>query len=265
MMKNDSLHLSLSNHPNNSAMSLFQLANGASAHLLSAKDLVAIPVWKNNRIIDHAHVADIAKHANPRHLDHGYHVGILAEEDASGRPVDQPYIIDGQHRITVLRKYFEDTLCAEDFHVLVFERRFTTEGELIEYFNNLNKAKPVQPWVDENLVLNQCIRAIEDAFDNRKARLIRPGGCHRPYLSADRLRDALKALGLSNLPNTAQGAEALARRIKDWNDAAIRNDLYTLGIRSIQKRGFFEKGAKVGFVLAHDDRFMWLKDMLKNK
>ena len=34
-------------------MSLFHLANGAEVHVMSAKALVRIPVWKNNRIIDH--------------------------------------------------------------------------------------------------------------------------------------------------------------------------------------------------------------------
>jgi hypothetical protein len=244
-------------------MPLFSLANGAEARIMNASDLIRIPVWKNNRIIDHAHVAEIARDVSPQHLDHGYHVACVAEEDAAGGTIEQRYIIDGQHRVCVLRRHFED-LCAVDFPVLFFERRFTTEGEVIEYFNAINKCKPVQPWVDENLVLNNLVRALEDAFENRRTRYIRPGGCHRPYLSADRLRDALRGVGIAALPNSAQGAEAWAARVKAWNDTAVASDVYVLGIRSAAKRGFFEKGAKVGFVLAYDDRYPWIKETLKH-
>ncbi len=242
-------------------MSLFSLANGATLRILSAKELIAIPVWKNNRIIDHSHVAEIARDVNPRHLDHGYHIASVAEEDAGGGHVNQQYIIDGQHRVCVLRKYFENAACA-DFPILVFERRFTTEGEVIEYFNAINKCKPVQPWVDENLVLNNCVRAIEDAFENRKTRLIRPGGCHRPYMSADRLRDALRSVGIAGLPNTAQGAEAFARRVKAWNDRIVLNESYADTIGSRARKALYEKGKRMGFVLAYDDRFPWLKECL---
>lgn len=239
-------------------MSIFQCYNGASARILSAKDLLSIPVWKNNRIIDHDHVSEIRREiGDVRFLDHGYHVAHLQEEDAGGNPVIQRYIIDGQHRCQVLRDHFDTVLCAEDFPVMVFERRFTTEGELIEYFNALNKCKPVQPWVDENLVLNQYVHALEEAFDNRRTRFLRSGGCHRPYLSADRVRDTLRAFW-KLLPPTAKGATDFAAAVKTWNDEAVRNDTFVLGIRSAAKRAFFEKGAKLGFVLAYDEKYPWV-------
>lgn len=240
--------------------SLFQLANGATLRTLSAKELVVTAIWKNNRIIDHGHVEEIRRAVDPRHLDHGYHVAVVAEEDAGGNAVEQRYIVDGQHRVCVLRRYFEENLCQPDFPVLVFERRFTTEGELIDYFNAINRCKPVQPWVDENLVLNNYVRALEDAFENRKTRVIRPGGCHRPYLSAEKLRDALR--GSKGLVATAKGAENFAARVKAWNDRAVTSDVYLLGIRSTAKRAFFEKGMKVGFVLAYDDKFHWIKECI---
>ncbi len=244
--------------------SLLRLANGADVRILTAKDLVRIPVWKNNRIIDRAHVADIQRDvgSNVRQLDHGYHVALLAEEDATGHPVDQHYVVDGQHRLQVLKAHFDATLCAEDFPVLVFERRFTTEGELIEYFNTINKSKPVQPWVDETLILNNYVRALEVAFAGKRLALIRPGGCHRPYLSSDRLRDALRG-HMRVLPATQKGAEAFAAAAKAWNDRVIATgDVYVLGIRAAKKREYFEKGAKIGFVLAYDDRFAWIGEVL---
>ncbi len=241
-------------------MSLFTSANGATLRILTARDLIATSVWKNNRIIDHGHVEEIRKSVDPRHLDQGYHIAIVAEEDAGGHPIEQRYIIDGQHRVCVLRRYFEENLCMADFPVLVFERRFATEGELIDYFNAINRCKPVQPWIDENLVLNNYVRALEEAFDNRKTRVIRSTGCHRPYLSAEKVRDALRTT--KGLVATAKGAEDFAARVKAWNDHAVTSDVYMLGIRSKDNRTAFEKGVKMGFVLAYDDRFPWIKECL---
>ena len=51
------------------------------------------------------------------------------------------------------------------------------------------------------------------------------------------------------------------KRVKAWNDAAIDSD-YVGTIRSTTKRNFFEKGAKIGFVLAYDERYPWLTQTL---
>ena len=90
------------------------------------------------------------------------------------------------------------------------KRRFTTEGELIDYFNAINKCKPVQPWVDENLILNNLVRALEEAFENRRTRVIRSVGCHRPYISAERIREILRNVGIAKFPTSTQGADAWA-------------------------------------------------------
>jgi hypothetical protein len=242
-------------------MSLFTLSNGASVRITTAKELVNIPVWKNNRIIDYAHVEEIKKNlTNICHLDNGYHIASLTEEDATGRPIVQRYIIDGQHRHQVLRQHFENVICAQDFNVLVFERHFESEGDLIEYFNVINNRKPVQQWKDENLILNNYVKELEAAFHTRYI-FIRSAGCHRPYLSVDKLRDALRSV-LPKLPTTFKGAREFAEKAKAWNDAAVKNELFVLGIANAKKREFFEKGARVGFVLAYDDKFAWIKECL---
>ncbi len=236
-------------------MSLHRLANGAEVRVLSVKDLIATPIWKNNRIIDHSHVANIRRNvASIRHLDHGFHIAHLSEEDAGGNTVEQRYIIDGQHRACVLRIHFEENPGTEPFSVLVFERRFTTEGELIEYFNALNACKPVQPWTDENLIINNYVRALEEVFGNLRNRFLRPGMCHRPYLSVDKLREALR--NMKGLPATARDAEAFAGRVKAWNDACI---LAPPRIGNAKRREFFEKGTRLGFVLAYDEKFPWIE------
>jgi hypothetical protein len=241
---------------------LFQLANGAIVKTMSAKELVGIPVWQNNRIIDHGHVSEIQRDVKQvRMLDHNYHIGILKEEDAGGYLVEQRYIVDGQHRHQVLLQHFRNELCAADFDVLVYECRFETEGELIEYFNAINKVKPVDQWKDDILILNNYVQAMDEVFRSRRTIYLRDARCHRPYLSTDRLRDALRE-HLSVLPATAQGAKDFAEKAKAWNDAAMKNETFVLGIRATKKRDFFEKGAKIGFVLAYDDKFGWIKECL---
>ena len=242
-------------------MSLFRLANGSDVCILSAKDLVTIPVWKNNRIIDYEHAANIQRDVkDPRLLDHGYQIAILTEEDAVGNPIQQRYIIDGQHRHMILKRYFDSA--TEDFYVIAYQRAFATEGELIEHFNAINNCKPVQPWVDETLILNQYLHALEEAFHNRKTRLIRSGGCHRPHLSADRFRDALRP-HIKSLTPSSEGATAFAARVKAWNDRVIAEEGYVASIRAATRRAAFEKGAKLGFVLAYDEKFAWLPEVLK--
>jgi hypothetical protein len=241
---------------------LFQLANGGVAKILRAKELVGIPVWKNNRIIDHGHVVEIQRDVKDvRVLDHNYHIAILKEEDAGGNPVEQRYIVDGQHRHQVLIQYFRDELCAADFDILVYERHFENESQLIEYFNDINKMKPVDQWKDKKLILNNYVKAMEEVFHSRKTIYLRDARCHRPYLSTERLREALEE-HLAMLPATAQGAKDFAEKAKAWNDAAVMNELFVLGIRGTKKRDFFEKGAKIGFVLAYDDKFAWIKECL---
>lgn len=243
-------------------MSLHTLSNGANVILIQAKDLVKIPVWKNNRIIDYDHVAEIEREVSDvRLLDHGFHIGVLAEEDAKGKLVDQRYIIDGQHRHQVLQKYFEKTLCGQDFPILVFQKKFETEGELIEYFNDVNKSKPIQPWLDENLILNNYVKDLSNVFNATRKIFIRQGNCYRPYLSTDRLREALRAQ-FSNIVPTAKGSLEFATKAKEWNDTAVKSETFVLGIRGAKKQEFFEKGAKIGFVLAYDDRFSWISEIL---
>jgi hypothetical protein len=86
--------------------------NGATLHKITVKELLKIPIWKGNRILDLAHVAEIQKAigSNINHLDSGYYIVEYEELDATNTPVLQSYIIDGQHRAAVLKEHFDTTL-----------------------------------------------------------------------------------------------------------------------------------------------------------
>jgi hypothetical protein len=246
-------------------MSLFTTSTGANVYAISARDLIKIPVWRGNRILDHAHVeeirADVGDHIE-RLNNSTYHVARIIETDAAGCDVEQRYIIDGQHRHQVIKHSYEtNPLFATEFQVLVFESTFPSEVQLIEYFNTINRCKPLKPMEDENLILNEYIQAIPKAFGTKK-KMFRPGACHRPNLSTDRLRDALRAQ-FARLPKTEKAIGEFATHTKAYNDRIVADDMYVLGIKGEKRKELFEKGQKAGFVLAHDDKMPWIPAVLK--
>ena len=250
---------------------LHTLHDGTEVHLLSARSLIAIPVWKNNRNLHHDHVTKLVRETakNPRVLDHNYFVGVLEEEDAAGKCVEQPYIIDGQHRYHVLRQYFQHPL-AEDFEVMVYHKRCATEAALIDTFNAINNIQPLKLWEDEASILNSYVEALMYEFnritgegDKKKVQWIRPGKPHRPYLSSDALREGLRTV-LPHLVKSQEGAEEFARHARLWNDRHIKDaDIFVLGIRARKDADMFEKGVKLGFVLAYNDRLRWIEDICR--
>lgn len=97
--------------------------DGSKLKLTTAKTLIQIPIWKGNRVKDIYHIAQLKESigSNIQYLDKGYHVIKYNEIDATGREVEQSYIIDGQHRASVLIDYFNSTLCEPDFPVTYTE------------------------------------------------------------------------------------------------------------------------------------------------
>lgn len=249
-----------------SNMSLFTTSTGANVYAMSARDLIKIPVWRGNRILDHTHVeeikADVGDHIELLN-NSTYHVARIMEMDAGGSEVPQLYIIDGQHRHQVIKQSYESNpLFAPEFDVLVFERTFPSEVQLIEYFNTINRCKPLKPMEDENLILNAYLQAIPKAFGAKK-KMFRPGACHRPNMSTDRLRDALRAQ-FARLPKTEKAIVEFAAHTKAYNDRIVADDMYVLGIKGEKRRELFEKGQKVGFVLSYDDKMPWILAVLKD-
>jgi hypothetical protein len=243
---------------------LHTLQDGTEVRLLSARLLIAIPVWKNNRNLHKDHVdkllRDTAK--NPKVLDHNYFVGVLEEEDAAGKSVEQPYIIDGQHRYHVLRQYFQQPH-AEDFEVMVYQKRCSTEAELIDTFNAINTIQPLKLWEDEASILNSYVESLMYEFNKKKVQWIRPGNPRRPYLSSEALREGLRAV-LPHLVKSQEGAEEFARQARLWNDRHVKDaDGFVLEIRARKDAEMFEKGAKAGFVLAYHEKLRWIEDIVR--
>lgn len=240
------------------------LHDGTRVGLLGAKQLITIPIWQNNRNLHSGHVDRLAKQALPQLLDRNYYIAILQEEDASGSSVQQPYIIDGQHRSHVLRRYFSEHPDAEDFPILIYEKVCQSESEVIEAFNAINTIQPLKPWEDEACILNNYIDALLYEFNKpRKTVLIRTGVCRRPYLSTEAIREGLRSV-LPHLVKSQDGANEFARLVRLWNDRHVKDaEVFVTTIRASKDAEMFQKGVTIGFVLAHSDKLKWIAEIVK--
>jgi hypothetical protein len=226
---------------------------------MTARELVAIPVWKGNRILDTEHVVAIKKKTvDVRRLDSGYRIVNCMEANPSGVLVKQAYLIDGQHRAAILREHFLSTLCEPDFVVVVTEKDVASESEAIEYFNVLNTMKPQQWRTDPAILVNQYIAELERRFNGKRVKMIRQGVTCRPYLSVDRLREALRA-AITELPQEATAIEEFGARVVAKNQELVAAaPLLTLGSKSSSK--FYERAAATGFALALSSDLNWIKE-----
>jgi hypothetical protein len=241
---------------------LHTLHDGSKVRIIQAKELIRIPIWNGNRIIDQNHVDRLKSSIKDiKTLDFGFRIVSLAIEDAGGRRVRELFIIDGQHRHRVLTDYFAENMFADDFPIVVIEKEVTDESEIISYFKKLNTQMAI-PWKsDPSLIANQYIQALEGEFNKGKSqakKLIRAGATKRPYLSSDKLREVL--LDLCKRDVLKDGADAVKEfvdRVVAWNKASVAGaDMAALEAKKDSE--LIQRGAELKFMLAIDLRLGWL-------
>lgn len=229
---------------------------------MSARALTRIPIWKGNRIIDLEHVKNIKNSisGNVKLLDSGYKIIKYDEYDDKDIPVKKTYLIDGQHRISVVSDYFENVVGAVDFPLTITEIRVESEIEAIEYFNKINNVKPIYFEEDPVLIVNKYIQKLMTNYP-AKLKLFRNGSTKRPYLSIDKFRDALKKRidGLKKIP-----VDKFIEECKSINATIIQE----LEIRSLNDKdkelNIILKSCELNFGLAWDDKFKWLDKIIPN-
>ena len=226
---------------------LYTYSDSSKLYKMSALTLCRIPIWKGNRIIDLEHVKNIKESINSND-----------EVDESDKPIRKTYLIDGQHRISVVSNYFENINDAKDFEMTVTKIRVDSEIEAIEYFNKINNVKPIQFKEDPNLIVNKYLLRLIASFPV-KSKLFRNGATKRPYLSVDKFRDAL----LKRVDNLKKiSIEKFIKECKTTNTKIIQE----LEIRSLNEKEkelkIIKKILELEFALAWDDKFKWLDKFL---
>ena len=168
---------------------MFRSSDGSKWTRMSAGRLAAIPIWKGNRNIDETHTQRISQSINDSITELNispYRIVTTKEDDEVCN-----YIIDGQHRISILREYFKNP-DADDFLVVVIEKECESEEDIIKYFETINRTKAMYWREDPVLAANKYIAPFLKEFNkDPKKPVIRAGKVNRPYMSVDRLREVL--------------------------------------------------------------------------
>ena len=241
---------------------LHTLNDGSVLCTMSARALVQIPVWKGNRTLDKEHVSKIRDAIGSDRiniLDNGYRIIQYMELDAYGNRVPQKYLIDGQHRASVIREHFLSNLCCQDFSVVVTEKTVESETDAIEFFNAINNVK-IQKWTaDPKLIVNSYILGLEKAFPS----FIRLGKTKRPYLSVIDLREVLENYATrGQLPQESyKVTEFVTAAVAKNADLLRKNDL--LQLANTKDSAYYKKAAEKGFMLAVDLKMRWIKEILE--
>jgi hypothetical protein len=238
--------------------------DGSELQVITSRELIRLAIWKGQRIMDAERVSEMqcSIGANFERLDSGYHVVRYKEEAADGRRVESTYLIDGQHRASVLRGYYESTICEPDFEVTVTVRDVESEVDAIEYFNKINNVK-VQQWaIDPNLLINSYMAALERVFNKPRFAQIRPGKTKRPYLSSDSLRTAF--LTCKHLIKGGDAVALFVAACEAYNSKLLHQLSIELLHSRTSKDKLKESAIKVHFALAYDERLDWVRQMLLN-
>ena len=237
---------------------LHTYSDNSKLYRISARALSRVPVWKGNRIIDFNHVKQIKESIgyNANLLDSGYNIIQYDEIDETNKIIKKSYIIDGQHRLSIICDYFENIKDAKDFQVTVTEIKVETEADAIEYFNKINTVKPIKFEEDPNLIINKYIQRLVNEY--QKVKLIRNGITKRPYLSVDKFREALK----KHIDGIKQiSVDDFVKKCKIQNIKIIQE----LELRSLNDREkeikIINRTLELNFGLAWDDKFKWLSTL----
>ena len=197
---------------------MFTSADGSIWKQMPASRLAAVEIWKGNRILDNGHALRICQSLdsivdltlNP------YRIVIVEEEGETCQ-----YIVDGQHRASLLKRHFANP-DAEDFNVVVIEKKCIDESEIIEYFKIINTTKAIHWREDPNLAANKYIEPFLKEFNtDPKKPVVRQGKVNRPYLSVDRLREVLVSKHVVDWRTTPLEFVARCREINDQHLAEL--------------------------------------------
>ena len=223
---------------------------------MPARDLISIEVWHGNRILNQEHKKQIFESLKQgvRGLDlKPFHIiRYPSEDEVTGEQTFKTYIIDGQHRTSILKDAYLANPDSLSFDLLVVERSCSSEEEAIEYFKILNQTRAIEWKEDPKLLANKFISPFEREFNKGKIKMVRPHGCHRPYLSTDKLRDAIIRYKIYEKGKKPVEFVSFARQ----KNREFCEYFHALG----EKEKLIERALAIEFCLALDEQFKWMED-----
>lgn len=203
---------------------MFKFNDGSVLKAYQASMICLLEIWNGNRIRDDNHISRINNSLDTvKSLDRQpYTVAVITVDGQ-----ERKFVIDGQHRITILKRYFQ-ALDVPDFEVLVIEKVFADEAEIIDYFKILNQTKSIQWKEDPIMVANTFVSLLCKEFNkDPKKPLIKPGKTSKPYLSSDRVREALIQRHVVDWKTTPQEFVLRCREINDTHIQDMETTILT--------------------------------------
>lgn len=237
---------------------LFTYHDGSVLKRMKASEVADMNIWKGNRIIDPIHCNAIRQEIGDeiRKLDRNpFHVVRYMKEIEPGRTEHVKEIVDGQHRATILRKFFDskgDDWETYDFDVLVIVKCCAGEQAIIDYFRMLNHTKAIEWQEDPNMVANRYMDALLRRFNSASKTLIRQGKTRAPYISVEAVREEIirRRIGI-----------AMKQGPTEWADTIWK--AHQEGLAELREAGAVngaqESALKAGCVLALFKTMDWLE------
>lgn len=227
---------------------LHLFSDGSILRKIAARDLVKIPIWKGNRILnqDHKHSIASSLKLGVKSLDlKPFHIVTYPVEENESDVLS--FVVDGQHRYSIIKESEQ-----QDFDVLVVEKKCESETEVVEYFKLLNHTRAIEWKEDPILVANRYIVALEKAFNTSKEKRIRLKSTHRPYLYVETLREELIKRKIGHLGKTPEDFVRFAQSKNQEGIASLRS--------KAPREQMEERALSLEFCLALDPKFRWLHE-----
>lgn len=238
--------------------------DGSKLVRMSVHTLLSTPIWCGNRIIDMAHVQAIKDAicitaTSICALDSGYKLITFMEEDAAGKPIEVRRIIDGQHRIEVIRALLP--LC-DDFIITATVKHVESEADAVDYFNTINNSKPIQYEEDPKVVVQRYMKALDESFP-KKAKFFREAKTRRPYVQKSELIQVLVKYANQLRKHKP---DVFAKEVLAWNVKHLKElELEELMEGSVKDAGIKGHAVEIKFALGIDTHFKWIEQVLKLK
>jgi hypothetical protein len=221
----------------------------------TARDLIKIPIWNGNRILNEEHKKEIATSLETiRSLDlKPFHLVTYPCEDENGAEEIKTFIVDGQHRVSILKEAFYNNPETDNFDLLVVEKSCDSQADVSAYFKLLNMTRSIEWKEDPKMLANPYVNLFEATFNKgkkEKEKLVRAGATKRPYLSLEALREMIvKHIDEIKKETPQQFVE----RIVEVNKAWIEH--YKIKVPQDKS---IERAVAIGFTLPQDPKWSWL-------
>jgi len=164
-------------------------SDGSKLYIMSAQQLCEINIWHGNRLLNEQHKNEIATAivGNIHAFENKpFHIVKIKERSETGETISMQYIVDGQHRVNIMKSVFDSNPFTDDFEVMVIEKTCSSEREISHYFKTLNNTKPIDYKEDPKLIANEYVNAIQSRFGTTLIKSVRT---RAPYLCAESLRN----------------------------------------------------------------------------